>query len=122
MRFYIMFGITAILSLLIIFFDPYKDYLAVYDDDVIIEYNYDDPDCIWVVSQDNENIHIENTSDQSWLLTINNKGTTKMVFKYINVLTNETKYTINYRFKNNGRKIFWEDGYSKGLLDFPDPR
>ena len=42
MRYYIIFGITFILLLIILFYNPNSKYLGVYKDKITIEYNYNE--------------------------------------------------------------------------------
>ncbi|MGM9877762.1 MAG: hypothetical protein ACI33S_03840 [Bacilli bacterium] len=121
MRFYIIFGITFLLLGIIIFYNPYSEYLGVYKDSVNIEYNFNDEDYFWIYEIDNDNLNIKQIDTNKWSLSINKDGITNVIFYYFNDKTNDTKYKINYEFKIKNNKIYWTQGEGKGLLDFPNP-
>ena len=121
MRYYIIFGITLILTMFILFFDPYKDYLGVYKNTATVEYDEKEEGYEWILIPSNDNLTINEINNNKWTIHINKKGDTNIEAKFINFETNDVKYTINYKFNNNGRKLFWLDGIAKGMTNFNDP-
>ena len=118
MKYILIFGITIILSLIIIFYP--QQYLAKYDNEVNIEYNYNDENYNWNYDIDNDNLILKNNTENKWTFIPNKNGTSKITFKYTND-KNETKYTIIYDFKVKNNKIYWTNGMGLGLQSFPNP-
>ena len=116
MRYIIILAVTLILSLFIIYYHPY---LGVYNDQMTIEYTFDDEGYTWNYEIDNNNIDVENISDSKWILRPIKKGITNIKFVYSN--GNDTKYEIFYELKVNKNKIYWKSGYGNGLLTYPNP-
>ncbi len=121
MRYYYILGITIIAALLILFYDPYKDYLAVYGKEATIEYSQVEEGYEWVLTSTNKNLNINEINNNKWTISINKKGKTNLTASFINPETNDVKYKINYEFKNNGRKIFWLAAMGHGIDDFNNP-
>lgn len=67
----IMFIITIIISMIIIFYNPNKKYLGVYKDNITIEYDINE--CIWSFELKNNNLK----------LIDNNKTNAKELWKFI---------------------------------------
>ena len=116
MRYFIIFGITFILAAFIIF---YKPYLAVYEDSITIEYNYNEENYKWSYKINNDNLSLVDQGENKWVFTPNKNGKTNIVFEYSN--GEKTLYTIDYEFKIKNNKIFWTKGSAKGLLSYPNP-
>ena len=116
MRYYIIFGVTFILLLIILFYNPY---LGIYKDSISIEYNYDNEGYSWNYSSDNDCLSLKENSDNKWIFVPNKDGKTKLIFKYSS--KDNVKYKIEYLFRIKGNKIYWLDGTGYGLLDFPNP-
>ena len=118
MRYYIIFGVTFILLLIILFYNPY---LGIYDDKLTIDYNSIDQEdgYKWEYSINNDNLVLTNSDESKWSFKPNKNGTVDVVFKYIS--EEKCKYTIEYKFKVKGRKIYWIKGEGHGLIDFPNP-
>ena len=116
MRYFIIFLITFILLLLILFYNPYlgvyKDYINISLEDSIE--NYD-----WSFETDNDNIKLVDSTDHSWKFKINKNGITNLNFIYSD--SNNIKYQIFYKLKIKNNKIYWLEGYGKGLLSYPNP-
>ena len=116
MRYYIIFGITIILALIIIFYNPY---LGIYRNNVTIEYSFNDEGYSWTYEVDGSSLKIDQEEDNKWVFKVNKSGVTNIKFIYSN--DEDTKYEINYKFRVFGKTIFWLDGIGKGLTDFPNP-
>ena len=116
MRYCIIFGITFILALIIIFYNPY---LAVYKDSITIYYDNYEEGYLWNYSIDNDNLKLIESSNNKWVFKPNKNGKVKLTYYYKS--DNENKYTIYYEFKVKGNKIFWTKGEAKGLLSYPNP-
>ncbi len=121
MRYYIIFGVTIILAIFILFFDPYKDYLGVYKNSATLEYSQKEEGYEWVLISSNDNLIVKEENNNKWTIHINKVGETDIEANFINLDTNDVKYKINYKFNNNGKKLFWLDGMAKGLDDFINP-
>ena len=116
MRYVLIFSITLILLLLILFYNPYlgvyKDYINISLDDNIE--NYD-----WKYEIDNDNIELVESNDQLWKFKTNKNGITNLYFIYSN--NDDVKYKIYYKLKIKNNKIYWLEGYGEGLLSYPNP-
>ena len=121
MRYYIIFGITLIAAIVIFFYNPYSDYLGVYKNNATIEYLEKEEGYEWVLVPDNDNLTVNEINNNKWNISINKKGSTKVIASFINLENNDVKYKITYDFKNNGRKIFWTNGIGEGIPDFLNP-
>jgi len=121
MRNYIIVGLSLLGAIMILFFDPYKDYLGVYKNNATIEYAEKEEGYEWILESSNDNLIVEEINNNKWHIKINKKGTTNIKATFINLDTNHIKCTVNYKFKNNGKKLFWLDGIAQGLTEFIDP-
>lgn len=117
MRYYIMFGITIILSLLIIFYTPY---LGIYKKKVTIKYDFNDEGYVWKYDIEGSSLKIDSEKDNEWTFKSNGIGTSKITFKYVNE-EEDVKYEIYYKFYVIVGHIFWNDSLGKGLIDYPNP-
>lgn len=117
MRYYIIFGITIILALIIMFYRPF---LYEYSNSVTIEYNFEDVEGYeWEYETNNNKLSLVNHNNKKWEFKPNKNGKTKIVYYYKN--KDDYKYKINYEFYVLGNMIFWLDGKAEGLLSFPNP-
>ena len=121
MRYYIIFGITLIAAIIIFFYNPYSDYLGVYRNNATIEYLEKEEGYEWILVPDNDNLTVNEINNNKWNISINKKGSTKIIASFINLENNDVKYKITYDFTNNGRKIFWLEGIGEGINDFLNP-
>ena len=118
MRNYIIIGTSIILALFIYFFDPYSDYLGVYSKEATLLLEQNETGYEWVVTKSNDNFTVDEINNNEWKIKINKKGESNIKAIFINLENSNIKYTINYKIKNNGKKIFWLDGQSTGLTGF----
>ena len=116
MRYFIIFGVTFVLLLFILFYNPY---LGVYNDSVTIKYDFNDEGYSWDYTIYNDNLILKDSDANSWTFIPNKNGVCKLIFKYTS--EENSKYTIEYKFKIKGNKIYWLDGVGYGLLDYPNP-
>ncbi len=121
LRFYIIFGVTAILLILLQFYNPNKEFLGVYKDDVTLEYKEKEDNYYWVVTTKNDNFTIENVNSNKWKLKPISLGDEFINAVFVNFDTGHIKYSISYRFKYDGKRIYWLEGAAKGLTDYPNP-
>lgn len=120
LRFYVMFGLTAILTIYILFFSPLTKYLAIYENSMTIEYDIEQKEGYnWTYELDNENIILESSDKNKWKFVPNKNGETNLVFYYKN--DEDTLYTITYGLKIRGKKIIWTKGEGLGLTSYPNP-
>ena len=87
MRYIIIFVITLILSLFIIYYRPY---LGKYDDQMTIEYNFYDDGYSWKYDLNNDNVIIDKIEDSKWVIKPNKNGKSNIVFTYYS--DNNIKY------------------------------
>lgn len=119
MRYYIIFGVTFVLLLIILFYNPSSKYLGVYKDKITIEYNYDDEGYSWSYEDDNDNVKVETINNNKYILYPKKDGKYNITFKYNKDENN--KYEIKYEFEIKDNKIYWLSGEGIGLLDYPNP-
>ena len=116
MRYYIIFGITFILVLIILFYNPF---LGIYKDNITIEYNYNEDGYVWNYNISNKKLVLDSSSDNKWVFKANKTGFCELDFNYTK--EDKTMYHIYYKFFILGNKIFWIEGNGDGLLDYPNP-
>jgi hypothetical protein len=117
MRYAIIFLITIVISLFIIY---YKPYLGVYSDTVTITLDSEYEDFNWTYEIDNDNLVLLDQKNNSWTFKINKKGVSNLYFYYSR--GDYVRHKIYYKFKTRGNKIFWLEGYGEGLLSYPNPK
>ena len=116
MRYIIIFGVTLLLALVIIYYNPY---LGVYNDQMTIEYSYSEDGYTWKYELDNNNINIDTVNENKWIIKPNKNGVSNIVYRYLN--EDDVMYEIHYELKIKGNKIYWKSGYGIGLLTYPNP-
>lgn len=127
---FIIIFITLILTLIILFYDPYKEYLAVYKDKLNIVYDMKQVQHFWNVEKhtdkhewkytlSNNNLNVSEENDGNYLITPNKDGITELEFVYTD--GNENLYSIYYKFEVEGDKILWKEGKGSGLFSYPNP-
>ncbi len=120
LRFYIMFGVTALVSIYLVFWGPASKYLAVYNDKMTIEYDMDSKDGYsWSYESTNDNVKLTSDEDDKWVFEPNKNGNTTLTFYYKN--GDKTLYKIIYGLKVLGNKIIWTKGEGTGLTSYPNP-
>lgn len=120
LRFYIMFGVTVLISIYLIFWGPTSKYLAVYKDKMTIEYDMDTKDGYsWSYESDNDNVKLSSSDDDKWVFEPNKNGNTTLTFYYKS--NDNTLYKIIYGLKVLGNKIIWTKGEGTGLTSYPNP-
>ena len=120
LRFYIMFGVTFLISIYLIFFGPSSKYLAVYKNTMTIEYDMDDVDGFtWEYEENNNNLKLISNDNKKWVFKPKKNGITTLIFYYKN--ENKTLYKITYGIKVLGNKIIWTKGEGIGLSSYPNP-
>ena len=116
MRYFIIFGITIVLVLIILFYNPF---LGVYKNTITIEYNYNDEGYTWNYDLEGDSLVLKEENDNKWVFKVNKNGITNITFVYSN--EGDIKYEINYKLRVVGKHILWLDGLGKGLLEYPNP-
>ena len=119
MRYYIIFFITLILLIIIFLYKPDNN-LGYFKDTVTIYYNEDDLDYNWTYDISNENLILEKSGKNKWTFKSNKDGKVEITFFYMDD-KEEFKYKVYYLFEVIGNKIYWLEGESKGLKDYPNP-
>ncbi len=115
-----MFGVTALISIYLIFWGPTSKYLAVYKDKMTIEYDMDTKDGYsWSYESDNDNVKLSSSDDDKWVFEPNKNGNTTLTFYYKS--NDNTLYKIIYGLKVLGNKIIWTKGEGTGLTSYPNP-
>ena len=113
MRYIIIFGVTLIISLFLIFYS--QQYLMKYNDIITVDYTNLTEDNLWNYEISNNNIKLKENKDKIWTFVPNKNGKVTLTFKYDN-----NKYKIIYELKIKGNKIIWISGKAYGLLDYPN--
>ena len=116
MRYFLIFGITIIIALFIMFYNPY---LGVYKDQITIEYSFSEDGYYWKYDISNDNLHLKESSDNKWIFIPNKNGIVTLNYYYTN--GEENLYEIFYEFKVKNHKIYWVKGEGTGLLSYPNP-
>lgn len=120
LRFYIMFGVTTLISIYLVFWGPSSKYLAVYKDNMTIEYDMNSKEGYsWSYESSNDNIKLSSNEDDKWVFEPNKNGNTTLTFYYKN--GENTLYKIIYGIKVLGNKIIWTKGEGIGLTSYPNP-
>lgn len=112
MRYIVIFGITLIITLLLIFY-PQK-YLMKFNDKIIVDYTDLTEENLWEYEISNNNIKLRSNEDKVWTFIPNKNGDVTLTFKYDN------KYKIIYELEVKGNKITWVSGKAFGLIDYPN--
>lgn len=122
-RLLILFSITIIIVLYIIFFMKSK-YLGIYDNEISIIKEYEkNQDYSWSYSLDNKIVDInDKDSGNTYSLSIKALEDGKCVLKLLYNSDTDTKYEIIYGLTIKEDKIYWTYGESKGLVDLPNPQ
>lgn len=122
MRFYIIFGVTLVLFIIIQFYVPKRDYLISFNKDhVTLSFNETQDDYYWVVTSENDVFDVYDETDTKWKLTPKGIGDDFITAMFVNFNTSDIKYNIKYRFKYDGKKIYWMEGVGNGTYNFPNP-
>ena len=116
MRYIVIFGVTIIMVLIILFYNPY---LGVYKDQITIEYSFDEEGYHWEYNIDNNNLILKESSENKWVFAPNGNGKTIVNYYYTN--GHDNKYEIYYEFKVSNNMIYWLKGEGLGLLSYPNP-
>ena len=120
MRYYIIFGITFVIAILLIFYP--RKYIHIYKNSIKIDYSSitSTEDSFWNYDISNSNLILEKHKDKVWTFKINKDGKVNIIFYYDKNDT-DYKYKIEYRFEVKGNKIYWLYGNGEGMFDFPNP-
>ena len=116
MRYYIMFFVTLIIVLIILFWNPY---LGTFKNTMTIEYNFNEEGYSWKLDQSSNKLLLSNDEESKWVFKANKSGYDELNFYYTN--GEDNMYHTYYKVLVIGRRIFWIDGYGEGLLDYPNP-
>ena len=117
MKYLIIFGLTIILALIIMF---YKPFLSEYSKYVTIEYKMEEEKGYkWIYDINNDKLKILYQDKNKWKFVANKNGKTKLTFYYSN--DEDYIYKIYYEFYVLGNKILWLKGEGDGLISYPNP-
>ena len=121
MRFVIIFGTTFLICIYLIFFDPFAKYLAIYKNDMIIEYDIVEEGYHWEC-ENNNILDYTKISDNKWKFETKKNGDASVIFNFVNdEVPSDIKYSIKYEFDVFFNQIFWSVGEAFGLSNFPNP-
>lgn len=123
LRLYIIFGIT-LLGLIYILFIFKPKYLYKYKDQFTIKYEIPDKgDYAWSYEIDNDVLKVSNEENLKWTFkpTKDGKSTITFYYKKPDDTEDKYKYKIVYDFEIKGNKIFWLTGMGYGIVNFPNP-
>jgi len=121
MRFIIIFILTIVGLIGIYFYEPKVDekLLSVFEDNVTIDYSKLDTSKDWTYEIDNDNL-IEVENNKSLFKFKSNKdGISNIVF-YYQKNEEDYKYKVIYNFEVIDGMIYWREGKTEGLMEFPD--
>ncbi len=121
MRFIIIFILTIVGLIGIYFYEPKVDekLLNVFEDNVTIDYSKLDTSKDWTYEIDNDNL-IEVENNKSLFKFKSNKdGVSNIVF-YYQKNEEDYKYKVIYNFEVIDDMIYWREGKTEGLMEFPD--
>ncbi len=116
MRYYIIFGVTLVLLAIILFVNPF---LGVYKNEVNIEYDKNIEGYTWDYELKGDSLSLKEKEGDHYVFKANKNGVSEITFRYSN--EENTKYTIYYKFRVLGKRIYWVDGLGTGLQDYPNP-
>lgn len=117
MRYIVIFLITAVLCLFIMFYNPY---LGVYNDTITINLDDEVENYDWNYVIDNDHLKLINYGDNVWTFKAESNGVSNLYFTYS--YNDNKKYEIYYKLKVKNNKIYWIEGYGEGLLSYPNPK
>ncbi len=119
MRYIIIFGVTFLIAALLIFYP--RKYLYKYDNAITVDYStIEDTDAeLWTYEMDNDILKNTNYSDKKWVFEATGEGNVNLIF-YYDKNEDKQKYKIEYKIKIKNKKIYWVEGKSLGLMDFPN--
>ena len=111
MRFVVIFVLTIVGLVGIMFYEPKLDekLLSVFEDTVTIDYKELDESKNWTY---------EINDDTSFVFESNNDGVSELVF-YYQKNDDDYKYKVTYSFEVKNNKIYWREGKTEGLMNFP---
>ena len=120
MRFKIMFGISSIIVMLLIFY-PQNSYLNKYENNITVNYSNLElaVECEWNYKLSNDNIKLVNSNENIWTYKLVKNGKTTLNY-YCKDKNDKSIYTITYNLKVKNNYIYWLTGNGTGLVDFPN--
>lgn len=119
MRYYIIFGVTLFIAAMLIFYP--RKYLYKYNNEITVDYNTieNTEDELWTYEMDNDILKLIEHSDKKWKFEPSGEGKVNLVF-YYDRNEESQKYKIEYKIKIKKKKIYWIEGKSLGIMDFPN--
>ena len=118
---YILILIFTVVGLVgIMFYEPKVDekLLSVFDNKVTIDYNDLDTNGEWTYEINNDSLKEVSHDDTSFVFESNNDGVSELVF-YYQKNDDDYKYKVTYSFEVKNNKIYWREGKTEGLMNFP---
>lgn len=122
LRYIIMFTITLVLVLIIIFYNPNKKYLGVYKNNMTIFYDIVEDGYEWTYDLENKILKETDSSKNSWTFDAINDGDTVLIFYFKKIGSDDYKYKIKYILNIKKNTIYWTEGRAEGLLTYPNPK
>ncbi len=121
MRYWIIFGTTLIIVVLILFVNPKSKYLDIFEYNFTVDYEKIESaeGYNWTYEYDKDYLTIKEYSDTKWIFTPKKNGSTKIVFRYVNDEGDEL-YKIDYLVLLKRDKIYWKESKAIGLYDYPN--
>ena len=121
MRFIIIFILTIVGLIGIYFYEPKVDekLLSVFEDNVTIDYSKLDTSKDWTYEIDNDNL-IEVENNKSLFKFKSNKDGVSNIIFYYQKNEEDYKYKVIYNFEVIDDMIYWREGKTEGLMEFPD--
>lgn len=121
MRFIIIFILTIVGLIGIYFYEPKVDekLLNVFEDNVTIDYSKLDTSKDWTYEIDNDNLVEVENNKSLFKFKSNKDGVSNIVF-YYQKNEEDYKYKVIYNFEVIDDMIYWREGKTEGLMEFPD--
>lgn len=121
MRFIIIFILTIVGLIGIYFYEPKVDekLLSVFEDNVTIDYSKLDTSKDWTYEIDNDNLVEVENNKSLFKFKSNKDGVSNIVF-YYQKNEEDYKYKVIYNFEVIDDMIYWREGKTEGLMEFPD--
>ena len=116
MRYFIIFGITAILVLIILFYNPF---LGTYNNDLTFDFSKNKDECKWNYIVDGDSFKIDKDTKNIFKFKANKNGKSSIIFTCGDA--EEVIHEVKYDFKVFAKQIFWLESNGTGLYNYPNP-
>lgn len=116
MRYFIIFGVTALLVLIILFFNPF---LGTYSKTVSFDFSKNQEGCKWNYIIKGDSLKYDQSKKNIFKFKASKNGKGTIIFTCSDA--EEVKHEVDYKFKVFAKQIFWVESNGKGLYNYPNP-